>query len=102
MKQKLEGNIKNSTANNNNINKTLLGTIGRRVAIIKSQYAALQKMSRELQCYSQKCSEQDSNTCYSPICAKRVRLRKELILLLRKANNTQQNNNNNMAESKKG
>lgn len=86
---KLESIVKNS----NNNNKSLLGTIGRRVAIIKSQYAALQKMNRELRCYAQNCSEHDSSDCYSPICAQRVRLRKELLLLLRKANSTRNNNN---------
>lgn len=46
-----------ATPGNNN-NRSILDNIGRRVAMIKSRYAALHRMSKELQCYSQRCSEQ--------------------------------------------
>lgn len=97
---KLEGFVRNS-----NNNKALLGTIGRRVAVIKSQYAAIQKMSKEYKCYSQNCSEQNANSCYSPSCLQLVRLRRELLMLLRKTNSTRNNNNminNKIEEIKKG
>lgn len=97
---KLEGFVKNS-----NNNKALLGTIGRRVAVIKSQYAAIQQMSKEFQCYSQNCSKQNANSCYSPSCLQLVRLRRELLMLLRKTNSTRNNNNminNKIEEIKKG
>lgn len=63
--------------------RNLLTVIGKKVAIIKTQYAMLNKESRMYRCYGSEC---DQGQCYSPVCLQRVALRKELLMLLRKAN----------------
>lgn len=55
-------------------------------------------MSKDLKCYTQQCQEQNGISCYSPLCAQRIRLRKELLILLKKANST---HNNNVVSEKK-
>ena len=68
--------------------RNVLTAIGRRVAIIKNQYAALNKHSKLYRCYGLDCDNQAGSigSCYSPVCSQRAALRKELLMLLRKAN----------------
>lgn len=51
---------------------------------LKSQYANLHRISKEFKCYSQQCNEQNPINCYSPLCVKRARLRRELQAILAK------------------
>ncbi|RZF42669.1 hypothetical protein LSTR_LSTR001464 [Laodelphax striatellus] len=87
-----------STATRDSVIKTedetrnLLGAIGAKIHLIKNHYAPLHKMAKDYRCYSRGCSEKDASNCYSPICAERMRLRRELLILLRKANSTRNNN----------
>ncbi|XP_039292245.1 nucleosome-remodeling factor subunit NURF301 isoform X2 [Nilaparvata lugens] len=72
--------------------RNILGAIGAKINLIKNQYAPLHKMAKDYRCYTRGCSEKDAANCYSPICAQRMRLRRELLILLRKANSTRNHN----------
>ncbi|XP_073972080.1 nucleosome-remodeling factor subunit NURF301 E(bx) isoform X2 [Rhodnius prolixus] len=72
--------------------RSVLTAIGKRVAIIKNQYAALNKQCKLYRCYSMDCDSQGNSGCYSPVCSQRSALRKELLTLLRKANTARSNN----------
>ncbi|KAJ9598490.1 hypothetical protein L9F63_010810, partial [Diploptera punctata] len=83
-------------------NKDVINSISRRVAIIRQQYAKLNRLARGLSCYSRQCNVNSVQTsssvtgvvssCYSPLCLQKARVRRDLLILLRKAN-THSNNN---------
>lgn len=81
--------------------KEMLVTIGKRIQQTRKQYADLLKFCKNGGCYSRYCNvnnvgnknnivhivaAQTSDTCYSPLCMKKMRLKRELIVLMRKAN----------------
>ncbi|GAB1859808.1 Nucleosome-remodeling factor subunit NURF301 [Camponotus japonicus] len=81
--------------------KEMLTTINKRVQQMRAQYANMVKLYKNVGCYSRYCNMnntgsknntaqviavQISDTCYSPICMQRMRLKRELIALARKTN----------------
>lgn len=79
----------------------MLIRISKRVQQMRAQYANTVKLYKNVGCYSRYCNmnntssknnaaqgiaAQISDTCYSPICMQRTRLKRELIALVRKAN----------------
>ncbi|XP_012232371.1 nucleosome-remodeling factor subunit NURF301 isoform X2 [Linepithema humile] len=81
--------------------KEMLVSVGKRIQQTRKQYADLLKFCKNGGCYSRYCNAtnvgnknnivhivaaQTSETCYSPLCMKKMRLKRELIVLMRKAN----------------
>ncbi|XP_066157343.1 nucleosome-remodeling factor subunit NURF301 isoform X1 [Euwallacea fornicatus] len=72
------------------VNREIINNIAKSINSLRTQYAAISKVAKDFQCYSRGCnsasSHQLENTCYSPLCMQRVKIRKDLLTLLRKAN----------------
>lgn len=85
--------------------KEMLTAISKRIQQIRTQYANTVKLCKNVGCYSRYCNMNNggkknavqvntaqviavhiSDTCYSPLCMQRTRLKRELIALARKAN----------------
>lgn len=88
--------------------REMLSAIGKRIQHVKTQYANIMRLSRNVSCYSRYCNMKTppgkittttqslTSTCYSPICLQKARLKRDLITLLRKAsalNNNQSTTN---------
>ncbi|XP_011164539.2 nucleosome-remodeling factor subunit NURF301 isoform X2 [Solenopsis invicta] len=80
-------------------------TITKRIQQVRLQYTAALKLCKNDSCYSRYCNMNNTNknntiqinttqvitpnisdTCYSPLCMRKMRLKRDLIVLLRKAN----------------
>ncbi|XP_029040603.1 nucleosome-remodeling factor subunit NURF301 isoform X2 [Osmia bicornis bicornis] len=88
--------------------REMLSAIGKRIQHVKTQYANIVRLGRNVGCYSRYCNMKTpvgkittttqslTSTCYSPICLQKARLKRDLITLLRKAsalNNNQSTTN---------
>ncbi|XP_049823872.1 nucleosome-remodeling factor subunit NURF301 isoform X3 [Aethina tumida] len=71
-------------------NKEQINSIAKRIHSLRTQYVAVSRMAKDMQCYSKGCNSSSSTNietnCYSPMCMQRIRVRKELLTYLRKAN----------------
>ncbi|XP_025163350.1 nucleosome-remodeling factor subunit NURF301 isoform X1 [Harpegnathos saltator] len=96
--------------------KEMLSTISKRIHQLRTQYANISKLCKNMGCYSRYCNMTPSpsvtgatknntaitNTknpacnCYSPLCMQKARIKNDLIVLLRKANAL---NNNQVSSS---
>ncbi|KMQ97122.1 nucleosome-remodeling factor subunit nurf301 [Lasius niger] len=86
--------------------KEMLTAISKRIQQVRAQYANIAKFCKNVGCYSRYCNVNNagsknnaaqgntaqviavhiSDTCYSPLCIQKTRLKRELIALARKAN----------------
>ncbi|XP_018403305.1 PREDICTED: nucleosome-remodeling factor subunit NURF301-like isoform X2 [Cyphomyrmex costatus] len=79
--------------------KEMLTTITKRIQQVRLQYSAALKLCKNNGCYSRYCNmnitknnavqiitPNSIDTCYSPLCMRKTRLKRDLIVLLRKAN----------------
>ena len=81
--------------------KDVLSTLGKRIQQVRAQYANITRLGgKTLACYSRYCNLASQNVtnktvitaqslvtnCYSPICLKKIQLKRDLVILLRKAN----------------
>ncbi|XP_031787989.1 nucleosome-remodeling factor subunit NURF301 isoform X3 [Nasonia vitripennis] len=79
----------------------VLAAIGKRIQQVRSQYANLMRLGgKNVTCYSRYCNLASQNitnktvitpqslatNCYSPVCLKKIQLKRDLVVLLRKAN----------------
>lgn len=79
----------------------VLAAIGKRIQQVRSQYANLTRLGgKNMACYSRYCNLATQNianktvitpqslatNCYSPVCLKKIQLKRDLVVLLRKAN----------------
>ncbi|KAJ8968859.1 hypothetical protein NQ317_016782 [Molorchus minor] len=71
-------------------NREILNSIAKRIHALRAQYTSITKLAKDFQCYVKGCNSgagnSIENTCYSPLCMQRVKVRKDLLSLLRKAN----------------
>ncbi|XP_018571402.1 nucleosome-remodeling factor subunit NURF301 isoform X2 [Anoplophora glabripennis] len=71
-------------------NREILNSIAKRINALRTQYTSIAKLAKDFQCYVKGCNSSAGNsvenTCYSPLCMQRVKVRKDLLGLLRKAN----------------
>nr|CAH7737126.1 unnamed protein product [Callosobruchus chinensis] len=71
-------------------NREVLSTIAKRINTLRTQYTAIARLAKDFQCYVKGCNSgagnNIDNTCYSPLCMQRVKVRRDLLSLLRKAN----------------
>ncbi|XP_011691661.1 PREDICTED: nucleosome-remodeling factor subunit NURF301 isoform X2 [Wasmannia auropunctata] len=91
--------------------KEVLAAITKRIQQVRLQYTTSLKLCKNGGCYSRYCNASNANknntvqsntpqvitpntidTCYSPLCMRKARLKRDLIVLLRKANALQNNN----------
>lgn len=81
--------------------KEVLAAIWKRIQHVRTQYASLTKLGgKNISCYSRNCNlatqnltsktvittQSLANHCYSPMCMKKIQLKRDLVILLRKAN----------------
>lgn len=86
--------------------KEMVTAISKRIQQVRAQYANIAKFCKNVGCYSRYCNVNNagsknnaaqgntaqviavhiSDTCYSPLCIQKTRLKRELIALARKAN----------------
>ncbi|XP_018361113.1 PREDICTED: nucleosome-remodeling factor subunit NURF301 isoform X2 [Trachymyrmex cornetzi] len=84
--------------------KEMLATITKRIQQVRLQYSTALKLCKNGSCYSRYCNMNNAknnavqvnttqtitpniiDTCYSPLCMRKARLKRDLIVLLRKAN----------------
>lgn len=81
--------------------KEVLAAIWKRIQQVRSQYANLTRLGgKNITCYSRYCNlatqnltsktvitnQSLANHCYSPMCIKKIQLKRDLVILLRKAN----------------
>ncbi|XP_018057443.1 PREDICTED: nucleosome-remodeling factor subunit NURF301 isoform X2 [Atta colombica] len=83
--------------------KEMLATITKRIQQVRLQYSTALKFCKNGSCYSRYCNMNNAknnavqvnitqaitpniDTCYSPLCMRKARLKRDLIVLLRKAN----------------
>ncbi|KAJ8687395.1 hypothetical protein QAD02_023189 [Eretmocerus hayati] len=81
--------------------KEVLAVVGKRIQQAKLQFSNLQRLGgKNTLCYSRACNLVNQNItsksmispqslathCYSPICLKKLRLKRDIVMLLRKAN----------------
>lgn len=86
--------------------KEMLAAISKRIQQVRTQYANIVKLCKSVTCYSHYCNVNNASsknnvaqvntaqviavhiadTCYSPLCMQKMRLKRELIVLARKAN----------------
>ncbi|CAH1971965.1 unnamed protein product [Acanthoscelides obtectus] len=83
--------LPNNTANQQSSNnREALNTIAKRIHTLRTQYTAIARLAKDFQCYVKGCNSgvgnSIDNTCYSPLCMQRVKVRRDLLGLLRKAN----------------
>jgi len=84
--------------------KDMISTIRKRIQQVRTQYADVMKLCKNMSCYSCNCNAINNKnnaqankaqslvyTCYSPLCIQKVRLKRELITLCRKANTLNNN-----------
>lgn len=80
----------------------MISTIGKHIQQLRTQYANVMKLCKNIGCYSRYCNMASSATgatknntastknlawnCYSPLCMQRAQLKNDLIAMLRKAN----------------
>ncbi|KAG5899121.1 hypothetical protein JTB14_021623 [Gonioctena quinquepunctata] len=71
-------------------NREILNSIAKRIHALRTQYTTIARLAKDFQCYVKGCNSGSGNsienTCYSPLCMQRVKVRKDLLGLLRKAN----------------
>ncbi|XP_074033791.1 nucleosome-remodeling factor subunit NURF301 E(bx) isoform X2 [Leptinotarsa decemlineata] len=69
-------------------NREVLNSIAKRIHALRIHYNTIIKLAKGSQCYSKGCNSSNNteNTCYSPMCIQRVKVRKDLLYLLGKAN----------------
>ncbi|CAH1170436.1 unnamed protein product [Phaedon cochleariae] len=71
-------------------NREVLSTIAKRIHTLRTQYTSIARLAKDFQCYVKGCNSgagnSIENTCYSPLCIQRVKVRRDLLSLLRKAN----------------
>ena len=70
----------------------MVAAITKRIQLLRAKYSFVAKSLSKYKCYSYNCTA-DKNTvlfvsqsCYSPVCMLRTRLRKELLMLLKEIN----------------
>ncbi|KAJ8928257.1 hypothetical protein NQ314_019208 [Rhamnusium bicolor] len=79
-------------ANNEGLEKQLNNMMTGKVSLPNNTqtYTSIAKLAKDFQCYVKGCNSgagnSIENTCYSPLCMQRVKVRKDLLGLLRKAN----------------
>ncbi|XP_046745032.1 nucleosome-remodeling factor subunit NURF301 isoform X7 [Diprion similis] len=79
--------------------RDMLTAIGKRIQLVRTQYANIMRLSKNGSCYSRYCNmtpppgkvnsaaaQSLTSTCYSPMCLQKARIKRDLITLLRKAN----------------
>jgi nucleosome-remodeling factor subunit BPTF len=84
--------------------KEMMSTIRKRIQQVRTQYADVMKLCKNMGCYSCNCNAMNNKNnvqankaqslvyiCYSPLCMQKVRLKRELITLCRKANTLNNN-----------
>jgi len=84
--------------------KEMMSTIRKRIQQVRTQYADMMKLCKNMSCYSCNCNAMNNKnnvqankaqslvyTCYSPLCMQKIRLKRELITLCRKANTLNNN-----------
>lgn len=63
----------------------------KRIQLMKVRYTELQRLSKQYRCYLKSCntittiSTSSSNSCYSPICLQRSKIKNEMLALLKKS-----------------
>ncbi|XP_058794232.1 nucleosome-remodeling factor subunit NURF301 isoform X2 [Phymastichus coffea] len=92
--------------------KDLLNAIGKRLKQVQAQYGSLTRLGgKNMACYSRYCNLASQNltnktvitqqsltiNCYSPLCLRKMQLKREIVSLLRRANAL--NNNANSTET---
>ena len=88
----MTGKVSASTnINHSAANREVVATIAKKIQTLRLHYGAISKLAKDLQCYSKGCtsgsnSNTSINSCYSPMCIQRIKVRKELLALLRRAN----------------
>lgn len=86
----LTGKVAASNATTPVVNREVINSIAKRINNLRTQYSAISKVAKDFQCYAKGCNSasnhQLENTCYSPLCTQRVKIRRDLLTLLRKAN----------------
>ncbi|XP_046429162.1 nucleosome-remodeling factor subunit NURF301 isoform X3 [Neodiprion fabricii] len=78
--------------------RDMLTAIGKRIQLVRIQYANIMRSSKNGSCYSRYCNmtpppgkvnaaaaQSLTSTCYSPMCLQKARLKRDLITLLKKA-----------------
>ncbi|XP_077275780.1 nucleosome-remodeling factor subunit NURF301 E(bx) isoform X1 [Temnothorax americanus] len=83
--------------------KEMLSAISKRIQQVRLQYATVMKLCKSDSCYSRYCNMNNANknnvvqinttqiitpstdTCYSPLCMRKTRLKRELLALVRRA-----------------
>ncbi|VEN57753.1 unnamed protein product [Callosobruchus maculatus] len=82
--------LPNNTTQQSISNREVLNTIAKRIHTLRTQYTAIARLAKDFQCYVKGCNSgagnNIDNTCYSPLCMQRVKVRRDLLGLLRKAN----------------
>nr|CAI5851603.1 unnamed protein product [Callosobruchus analis] len=82
--------LPNNTTQQSISNREVLNTIAKRIHTLRTQYTAIARLAKDFQCYVKGCNSgagnSIDNTCYSPLCMQRVKVRRDLLGLLRKAN----------------
>lgn len=82
--------LPNNTVPVNVADKEVLSSYTKRIHALRTQYTAIAKLAKDFQCYVKGCNSGAGSTiettCYSPLCMRRVKVRKDLLTLLRKAN----------------
>lgn len=71
------------------VNREMLIPIAKKIQSLRLHYTSISKLAKDFQCYSKGCNSNSTNltnSCYSPLCTQRNKVRRELLLLLRKAN----------------
>uniref|UniRef100_A0AAR5PPQ8 Nucleosome-remodeling factor subunit NURF301 n=1 Tax=Dendroctonus ponderosae TaxID=77166 RepID=A0AAR5PPQ8_DENPD len=86
----LTGKVAVSNATTPVVNREVINSIAKRINNLRTQYSAISKVAKDFQCYAKGCNSasnhQLENTCYSPLCTQRVKIRRDLLTLLRRAN----------------
>lgn len=82
--------LPNSAAQVNVADREILNSYTKRIHALRTQYTSIAKLAKDFQCYVKGCNSSAGSTletsCYSPLCMRRVKVRKDLLTLLRKAN----------------
>lgn len=98
--------------------KEMLAAISKRIQQVRLQYTTTLKLCKNGTCYSRYCNMNNPNknntvqinttqvitpntfdTCYSPLCMRKTRLKRDLIALLRKANALNNNQSSSLSSS---